>query len=205
MKKLLFTCLLSAIAACAFSQNIHIGLKGGVNFATQIYDLNYNLPPRSITGFNAGAILNVDLPANFTIQPGISFTTKGGIIPSQPLSSSSSYIMPQRTYNLSYIEAAANIFYNIRVVPAVRIQLGGGGYLAHGVSAKYNSKPVTFGREIGGDFKNPDYGINFIGGVELKKKILIDAGYSLGLANIANGGGATIKNRVTSVTVGYLF
>ena len=41
-------------------------------------------------------------------------------------------------------------------------------------------------------------------GVKLKKKLPIDLGYNLGLSSLS-GEGATVKNRVMSVSVGYLF
>ena len=206
MKKLLFTCLLSAIAACAFSQNIHFGIKGGFNWAEQKfgeYYEPYSVGHKAIPGFNAGAIMNIDLPLGITIQPGLSFTTKGVKISGQDFlvyTHNDGFFVREATFNLSYINAAANVLYNIRTGPGVRLHLGGGGYLAYLTSAKFNVPDATDRM----DYKDPDYGVNFIGGIELHKRILIDAEYGLGLRDISFRHSET-KNRVMSLSVGYLF
>ncbi|WP_293882007.1 hypothetical protein [Sphingobacterium sp. UBA1498] len=52
-----------------------------------------------------------------------------------------------------------------------------------------------------------DAGLNLLGGYKLTNGFLINAGYGLGLTNMAKESfdGASIKNRVFSVGVGYQF
>ena len=74
MKKLILTLLLVATAAFAFSQDVNFGIKAGLNLSTQTgdpYSDNKIFP-----GFNAGVVADIGLH-DFSIQPGIIFTTKG--------------------------------------------------------------------------------------------------------------------------------
>ncbi|MDQ1149168.1 hypothetical protein [Sphingobacterium zeae] len=52
-----------------------------------------------------------------------------------------------------------------------------------------------------------DAGLNLLGGYKLTNGFLINAGYGLGLTNIAKESfdGESVKNRVFSVGVGYQF
>lgn len=157
--------------------------------------------------------MNIDF-SHFTLQTSLSYTTKGERVPMQPSpltpAGSNQYIVPLTTYRLNYIETSVNALYNIHVAPFAVIQLGGGPYLADGLSASYTIGGVkhaaTFGNDpgvVGFKYKNPDYGVNFLGGVKLKNKVLIDFGYSIGLANVYYG--SKMQNRLLSISAGYLF
>ena len=206
MKKNSLTLILAIITSATFAQSINFGIKGGFNWAEQKfgeYYEPYSVGHKYIPGFNAGAIMNIDLPLGITIQPGLSFTTKGVKISGHDFlvyTHNDGFFVREATFNLSYINAAANVLYNIRTGPGLRLHVGGGGYLAYLTSAKFNVPHATDRM----DYKDPDYGVNFIGGIELKKRILIDTEYDLGLRDISFRHSET-KNRVISLSVGYLF
>jgi hypothetical protein len=75
----------------------------------------------------------------------------------------------------------------------------------NGPLGSYTHTSLSFGTDTLRDYKNPDYGINFITGVELKKRFTIDLNYSLGFGNIRWGQGAKMQNRSMGLSVGYLF
>ncbi|MDB5137945.1 MAG: PorT family protein [Mucilaginibacter sp.] len=212
MKNLFLTICLTAITAFTFAQSIKFGVKAGFNMSTQSLSKDDPLSGfkyQYTTGFNAGVILDIDFK-NFSLEPGVSFTTKGEKRPSQQLpanfSGPAGYNAPQATFTLDYIEASFNAFYNIHVAPGAIIHLGGGTYLGNGIAASATGLKASFNNDPNAaiHYKNPDYGVNFIAGVKLKKKILIDLGYSLGIADVSPNS-SSLKNRVASLSVGYLF
>jgi hypothetical protein len=215
MKKLLLTTILGAAATITFAQSVNFGVKGGLNISDQTGGMTdkFNLKHQSTPGFNAGIIMDVNFH-NFTLQPGISYTTKGEKVPAQPntnpLYGPTTYIFPESIYRLNYIEASVNALYNIRILQVAAIQLGGGPFLGQGISASRSTGGSKQAASFSNDpnvfihYKNPDYGVNFIAGIEVNKKILVDFGHSLGTADVAYYSTKT-QNRVMSISVGYLF
>ncbi|WP_426671334.1 outer membrane beta-barrel protein [Mucilaginibacter sp. McL0603] len=211
MKKLLLTFLLAIAAMTTFSQTINYGIKGGFNLSDQSTgSFPYIIKHQKAPGFNIGGIASADF-GNFTLQPALSLTTKGVKYPDQshvlfagtpnPITQT----MPAATVTAYDIELSANAFYNIHVAPGAVIQLGGGPSFGYNISARANvdnPAPNTPSKFALG-YNNPELGVNFIAGVKLKKKLLIDIGYNLGLSNLVDNG--TIKNRVMNISVGYLF
>jgi hypothetical protein len=119
-------------------------------------------------------------------------------------SGSTSIVLPPASSKLNYIELPINFLYKIKIVPGTSVHLGGGPYFAYGVSETIKTDDPTFPYNSHNFInKNPDYGVDFIAGVVIKSKFIVDAGYGLGLANIGYYG--TLKNRVMSLSVGYLF
>ncbi|WP_426671371.1 porin family protein [Mucilaginibacter sp. McL0603] len=209
MKKIPLTlCLFLATITICFAQSLNFGIKAGLNLSTQSINPSGTADTKNLTGFHAGIIVDIGLK-NFSIQPGLFFTTKGEVTPQNLLLLTG---VDHGTYNakevLNYIEVPVNFLYNIKDAPKVKIYFGGGPYLAYGISGHgttWGSMPTytvhfdTYG------YKNPDYGVNFVAGIELSKKILIDANYGLGLGNLSREEGLTIRNRVIGISVGYLF
>ena len=209
MKKILLTfCLFSTITTISFAQSFNFGVKAGLNLS------NYSVNPpttwgtKNLTGFHAGVIADIGLK-NISIQPGLFFTTKGEVIPENMMQNTGQNL---GVYNakevLNYIELPVNLLYKVKAAPLVKIYFGGGPYLAYGISGHgtqagaFSTYTVHFDSN---GYKNPDYGFNFVAGVELFKKLLIDANYGLGLGNLSRADGLTIRNRVIGVSVGYLF
>jgi Outer membrane protein beta-barrel domain len=221
MKKLILSVFAVFVMLSGFAQTVSFGVKAGINFSNQslsgyaLYGLAKN---QSTTGFNVGGIMDIGF-GNFSIQPGLFYSTKGEEIPAHPNQNAADgptdYIIPTATYNFRYIELPVNFIYNAPVSKALRIQFGAGPYFGYGVSADtktfYAQIPGSFddSQSPGGHYKNPDIGANFLAGLEVEKRFLIDVQYSVGLVNVSNIHNAypasDIKNRVFSVSVGYLF
>lgn len=210
MKKTLLTLLVAIIANVTFGQSVNFGIKAGINMSDQTYggitagmDLKHQYTP----GFNAGAIVNIDF-LNFTLQPGLTYTTKGEKITQQQTTSNpvSSYVVPATTYTLNYLETSLNGLFNIHAAPGAIIQLGGGIFGSQGLSAHRGSEKASFNKDdqVFVHYQNPDYGLKFIAGIKLKKQILVDVSYSLGLADISTND-TKMKNRVFGLSAGYLF
>jgi hypothetical protein len=203
MKKTLLTLFLTAATVITFAQTINFGIKGGLNLS-ELYRGKTGLFQGSfIAGFNAGGIVDIGFQS-FSIQSGIFYSTKGEKV-ALTLVSGNQTTMTSSAYDskFNYIEVPINLLYKIKIVPGINIHLGGGPYFGYGVSEtiSVNNKAIPLNDNKFSN-KNPDYGVNFIAGAEINR-FVIDAGYGLGLANIAYN--STLENRVISLSVGYLF
>jgi hypothetical protein len=210
MKKLLITLCIAALSSAAFAQTIDFGIKAGLNLSNQtLSGAGQSMYSKNLTGFNVGGIMDLGL-GDFSIQPGIFFTTKGYESNPIPLYSGTGQNGGTDKIKLDYIQVPVNLLYHIHIVPGLKFYLGGGPYLGYGVSGKVTgggeSADIHFSKITDGfSYKNPDFGVNFIAGFEIEKRILLDASYGLGLSNITYSPTATMHNRVRGISVGYLF
>ena len=209
MKKLILTLFLATASDFTFAQTINFGVKGGLNLSNQsLSGTNYPLNGKNLVGFHVGGILDIGFQ-DISIQPGILFSTKGFRQVVQLITANQQSV-GSATFKttLNYIELPVNLLYHIHVAPEIAIYLGGGPYLGYGLSGNVSGPNDSYKVKFGSgdsDYKNPDYGVNFIAEIELKKRLMIDAGYGLGLGNLTHAQGATLQNRVMSLSVGYLF
>jgi hypothetical protein len=195
MKKVLIVASLIGLTSFSFAQSVSFGIKAGVNFPTlSVSDGSASATSSSSTGFHAGAIADIGL-GQFSLQPGILFTTKGG--------SSGSSSFGSSDLKLNYLEIPVNLLYNISVPKAGKVFLGGGPYFAYGLSGNNGTK---FGSGAN-DIKNPDFGINILGGFRFTNGLFLSGGYGFGLGNLNNdsSAGLTIKNKGASISLGYFF
>lgn len=203
MRKLLFIFLSMCLIKVSVAQTVTYGIKAGFNLATLRRNPGgYN--DTYLPAVNAGGILNVDFQ-NFFLQTGLFYNMKG----------ERSTIMIGNTYDqnfrpvsaktvLDYIEVPMNVFYKTSAGTATTMHFGGGPYIGYGFSSAIHTNmpvpgPLAFA------FQNPDYGVNFIAGVTLKDKIVIDAAYQLGLANVSGLSYFKLRSSVISISAGYLF
>jgi hypothetical protein len=217
MKKSILTFLLATATTIAFSQTINFGIKAGVNLSTLPQSgLPYQVDNKNLTGYHAGIIADLGFQ-NFSIQPALFFITKGSSYPGIVANNTGNTAKVTTTIKLNYLELPVNLLYKLQATPGVKVYFGGGPYLGYGLSGtwkypnptgpigSYSYKSMSFGTDTLRDYKNPDYGFNFITGVELKKRFTIDLNYSLGLGNIGWDQVAKIRNRSMGLSVGYLF
>lgn len=204
MKKFLLFAGLFVASLSTFAQTI--GFKGGIDFAKlQISDPSSNLSVTtgSATSFTVGIFADCKTATpNFTIQPGLNFTGRGGKITGDGNSSG--------VFNLYYAQIPINFVYHAPIV-AGNIFIGAGPYAALGLTGKVKaddgmgdveSQNATFGSN--GDFKTADFGLQGIAGVQFKSGFLIGLNYNLGLSNIAqDSGSGSIKNRVFGISIGF--
>lgn len=208
MKKTLLLLCLSGLIHFSFAQSVSFGLKAGVNFSNiSTSGGGLTLTTSNTTGFHVGALADIGF-GHLSLQPGILYTTKGG--------STGDGSGGNEKLTLNYIEVPVNLLYNISLGIG-RVFIGGGPYAALGLSGKSTltgaatsagtgteSQNITFG-SAAADVKNPDFGLNLIGGLRIKSGLSLSAGYGIGLANLSNDSGISSKNNVLSFSVGYFF
>lgn len=192
-------------ATASYAQTSY-GLKAGVTFPKLTASggsISYTTD--AATGFYLTGYADVPVASNFSFQPGLSLQNKGGKF------STNDFIDLEddqsATMNLMYIEVPLNFVYNIPA-GAGNVFLGAGPYAAYGASVKVKSGSFSeSGSFDEADLKPFDAGVNFLGGYKLANGFLINAGYGLGLTNIAKDtdGDGSLKNKVFSVGIGFQF
>lgn len=188
MKKLF---LLTACAATmAFTSSAQIGIAPvvGLNMANLAGE---NADGDMKMGFHIGVLKDFQISDNFSVQPGILFSSKGSKtkIDLGPLGSTDLKL------NLNYIEIPINAVYRFNGEDG-GFMLHGGPYLGYLMSAKLNETSGTDG------MKKMDFGINVGAGYQLPMGLFVRAQYGLGLASIYEEGGS-VTNRVIGISVGY--
>jgi hypothetical protein len=232
-KKILFTFAALSISFAAMSQ-ARVGIKGGWNLSNITIDNAGNTKnSRSLSGFNVGAIVDLPLvPSILSFQPGVFYTTKGTKAETgdrNNVSLTNPFV--KHSINPSYIEVPLNFIGKIPLSDNVRLFAGVGPYFAFGVAGKDKTEVMTVaGTSVtsstsikwdedtpfnNGDthqgwnkFKRFDWGGNVQVGAEISN-FLIAAQYGIGFAKVRSGQSNSTddknKNRVFSVSVGYLF
>jgi outer membrane protein with beta-barrel domain len=213
------------ISYSAFSQSRAI-LKAGVNLANVSVTNNGNIDDANmLTSFQVGIMGDIHVASLLYFQPGLVFTGKGSKI---EIGRPTENLYVKQTSNPFYIEVPANLVIKLPFNSESHFFVGAGPYGAIGVAGKAktdanvlgftshtensikfsNDDPATFGQEEGtglGVLKRFDYGLNGTIGIE-GKKLILSAGYGLGLAKLqsgtSNGEDNNNKHRVLSFTVG---
>ena len=222
MKKIIFSLLFIAVISPVFAQTVKFGISGGLNESIVDYQPQYGNANARLAGFNAGIFSNIDF-GHISIEPGLFYATKG-----QKITNIIYYTIPSINpggslkghgsdiYN--YLELPVNVLYNIPVSFG-KFFIGGGPYLAYGLSAKSkvsttetsggssttseSDMPLSFSGD-NADLKRVDFGLGAKGGFALKSGLLISAGYEHGTTNVVNQGYAS-KNNVFNISLGYSF
>lgn len=234
MKKkfLLLSFAALSISFAAMSQ-ARVGIKAGWNLSNITTDNAGNTKDsRSLSGFNVGAIVDLPLvPKILSFQPGVFYTTKGTkfeVGDKNNVTVTSPYT--KFTSSPSYIEIPLNFIAKLPIGENARLFAGAGPYFAFGVAGKNKYEQITSVSTSNsssnikwdddtpfntGDpnqgfdkFKRFDWGGNVQIGAELSN-FLISAQYGIGFAKVRSGQDNSTddksKNRVFSVSVGYLF
>jgi len=230
MKKIL---LLLTLATClnfavnAQDKSVSYGVKAGLTFpkwavsgqeAQQIPDA------QSTPSFFFGGFADIAISQQFSVQPGISIIGKGvkyketgtGVEQGVPYSYSGSV-----TISTMYLEIPINAVGKIPAGPG-NVFVGAGPYFGYALSGKTKTKvsvsaggingsdssedDLEFGSEDG-EFKRVEFGLNFLGGYQLKNGLNLNLGYGLGLGNLVNNstGDGKASNRVLSIGLGFNF
>ncbi|MBW4890546.1 PorT family protein [Mucilaginibacter sp. HMF5004] len=188
-KALLVLGLIAGSIGFSYAQKsaVTFGVKGGVNFASLTASGGgYSVNSGNITSFHIGGVADIPVGDSFSIQPGILYSGKGA-----------------SGSTLGYIEVPVNLLYSTGSGSG-KFFFGAGPYFGYGVSASNGNK---FGSGTN-DIANPDFGLNILAGYRFESGLSFSAGYGLGLANLNNdksSGNVTVKNNVTSISVGYFF
>ncbi|GHE23087.1 porin family protein [Sphingobacterium griseoflavum] len=210
MKKILlsFGAALLLAAGAQAQSGLGYGLKAGVNFPSYSFGNSNDLSDtKSTTNFHVTGYLDAPVTQNFYIQPGVSLQGKGAkLVESSALGGS------EVTQNTMWLEVPVNFVGKFQAGNG-NFFVGAGPYIGFGLSGKnkYSTgsgsnvveREFKFGKE--NTLKGTDFGVNFLAGYKLAGGFLINAGYGLGLTNIAGDNNWTndIKNRVWTVGIGF--
>lgn len=176
------------------------GFKGGLNFSNLYVD---NVDDNNVlTGFNAGLYAKFPVTNSISIQPEISYTTKGA-----ELTYNNAFANGKAKFNVNYIEVPLLLVVNL--TDAFNIHVG--PYAAYMVSGKTSNNNNLFssGRELNtDDFNKFDAGISGGIGIDLET-VNFGVRYNYGLTTVGKDGNsgsnftyADAKNSVLNVYVG---
>ncbi|WP_293888851.1 MULTISPECIES: porin family protein [unclassified Sphingobacterium] len=207
MKKLLLSAAILFGSMGAFAQGgLGYGLRAGVNIPKYSYE---NGSSESNTGFFVTGYLDAPVSPYFSILPGLSLQNKGGKRTISEGSSSGEF-----KQSIMSLDIPVNLVAKLPTGASGNFIVGAGPYVGFGLSGKNKVKgnvgnwgaegetDVKFGSGDNDQLKRTDFGVNFLAGYQLTNGFQINAGYGLGLTNLAPNGGSA-KNRVWSVGIGF--
>ncbi len=196
------------------------GLKAGVNLAKYSYgaDDAENSETDHATNFHITGYLDLPLGGKmFSIQPGLSLQGKGAEYFDNTILGNKI----EQQENIMWLEVPVNLVGKIPLgATGTNLFLGAGPYGAVGLAGEIKTENETtdqsttqkikFGDEDNNDAsrKRTDFGVNFLGGIQLSNGFNVGAGYGLGLTDLrpsGTGGNGQMTNRVLSFSVGYAF
>ncbi|MGI9550310.1 MAG: porin family protein [Aurantibacter sp.] len=187
--KELFTLLLITTVAFAplNAQDITIGAKAGLNFATLQPDLN---DPKSRTSFHLGGMAEIPINEMFSVQPELLYSSQGVKDESDD----------DEVVRLNYISLPVLAKYY--VIEALSIEAGPQfGFL---ISAEVEDNGETI--DIKDDTKSVDVGFAIGAGYKLESGLNFGIRYFLGSdINDIGEDPEKFKNRVFQISVGYFF
>ncbi|MFD2969749.1 porin family protein [Sphingobacterium bambusae] len=190
-------CIAGAHAQTSF------GVKAGVNFAKLTVNSDRTTyTSDAATSFYVTGYADMPVVSNLRVQPGVSLQGKGGAVPA---SDSGFEEKVKDTY--MYIEVPINLVYYVPTGEFGDVFFGAGPYAGYGIHAKSSQGNLSESGSFNDAGLKPfDAGVNFLAGFKMSQGFLINAGYGLGLTNIAKEApGTTVKNRAFSVGVGFQF
>ena len=190
MKKLILAVVfVFAAATSSNAQVVQFGVKGGANFSSFNGDTG-NIDYKNKTGFHVGAMAEIKVLPNFSIQPEALFSSQGA----------ASDVDGVDDFNLDYISVPVLAkFYLI----TDRLSIEAGPQFSFLVD---DSADVLdeFG-ELADGYKPKSFDFGLAGGLGLKIAggLSAHARYTIGLTEISKN--ADAKNAVFQVGLGYLF
>lgn len=231
-KTILLSFAAMTISFAAMSQ-ARVGIKGGWNLSNITTDNSGGTKDaKSLSGFNVGVIADLPLvPKILSFQPGVFYTTKGTkteVGDKDNVTITNPYA--KYTQNPSYIEVPLNFVAKLPIGENTSLFAGVGPYFAFGVAGKNKYDVITSVHSQSGStsikwdddtpfnsgdpnqgldkWKRFDWGGNVQVGAEISN-FLVSAQYGIGFAKVYSGQDNSTddknKNRVFSVSVGYLF
>ena len=207
MKKIFLTLILCGFAGAMFAQGINFGVTAGLNVS------NATAKQGSISvsedwkaGFQAGVFMDYALSPNLSLIPELLFAQRG----TKSKFEEEGLTLSDKT-TLNYLQLPVNLAYKFDLGMNQKLFPFAGIYLGYGLSGTYKSEfngesestDIKFGSSEE-EMKAFDYGVNFGVGYQFER-IVFKVQYNLGLANLYNGDGASLKHKNVAVTVGYMF
>ena len=206
-----------AAATANAQMKMRFGPRAGVDMTSITVSPSSGLDLTSTVGFHAGVTAEFWLNDNWSINPSLLYAMKGY---------SEKYSVNVTNGNLTYSESReSTVHLNYIEIPILLgysygmdgWKIGGevGPYLGYALSGTYKNKATTNGvtTESSGSVTlgsgeaelNPlDFGLKVGPGVEFSN-LKINLYYSMGLTNLSNASGETIKNWGAGLSLAYMF
>ncbi|MBB4804347.1 hypothetical protein HNP37_004434 [Flavobacterium nitrogenifigens] len=185
MKKIIVAAVLFlATSATMNAQFLKLGVKAGVNFASQTGDAfpEQDFDKEGITSFHAGLVAELKLLEKFSIQPELLYSTQGA----------------------NYKEAGQEFKNKLGYLS---IPVMAKFYLTKSVSLEVGPQASFLLSEKNDfDVKNAetfDFGLNAGLGLKITEGLFVQARYGLGLTEASKT--ADIKNSVVQLSAGFMF
>lgn len=228
MKKMLIFWMVFFISVVfsTFTLAVDFGIKGGVNFAKMkmisYFDLDGEyekevMPSESLRRFQIGGFMTFAVTKHISIQPEIYYAKKGTKSSESETYNGFSY-SSETEFKLDYIEIPVLLKINIRTKGNFKPVFLFGPYIAHNLKAKmwiketYEYQGIKDGYEeeyeVPYYFESFDYGVIIGTGMDIKigsGKLVFDARYSHGLANVFKYVDAVVRNKTFVFMVGFGF
>lgn len=185
MKKIFLASLLFiATSATIQAQSLQIGVKAGVNFASQTGDAfpGQNFDREGITSYHAGLVAEVKLMDKFSIQPELLYSTQGA------------------TYKNAAEEFKNELGY-LSIPVMAKFYLNDSFSLEVGPQASF-----LLSQKNDFDVKNAetfDFALNAGLGLKITKSIFVQGRYCLGLTDASKN--ADVKNSTVQLSAGFMF
>lgn len=199
--------ILFILATSAYAQEpkVTFGVKGGMNISNFWDDLD---DADAKVGVNVGVTLDVGFTERLFLLTGLEYNTKGAKTSGLLLNSTNAGYA-KVTLNPMYIQLPLHFGYKLPIGQTTKIVFRGGTYFAYGVGGKAKLSLSSYGNEKvdvfqDGLLKKFDFGLGTGVGVELGK-IALGMTYDLGLLDIWDVSGFSVRNNSLDVHVGYKF
>ena len=195
MKKLLITAImLFAVVWTHQAQELHFGIKGGLNFATIGGDDTDGLDMR--TSFHLGALMEIKLNEKFSIQPEALYSGQGTSGKEDGL---------DIELKLDYI----NIPIMAKYYFTESFNIEAGPQFGFMVSSKAESDGVEVDLDEFDLFKDFDLSLGVGAGYKFGPNFFVGARYNFGLSNIYDDSNfddnSSNQNMVLQISAGYMF
>lgn len=200
MKKL--TLLIAMCSFTFFAVNAQFGVKFGVNLASQTFDPDGGIDLGAKTGFLLGAVYNMGLTDNLSIQPELLWMQKGGTAEATGLGKTETV--------MNYLEIPIMARYTFGG-ESLGVYINAGPSIGFGLSGKQENGGNETDVEFGGDddqSKRIDFAIGAGGGLTFGiagLSAFLDLRYNLGLSSLTNVDTFDVKNRGIAISVGLMF
>jgi hypothetical protein len=210
MKKIIAGVCLLMVYSTASSQ-VAVAVKGGwVSSNTNSRTAGQKISSNSISAFQLGALIDVNITGGLYLQPEVLYIHKG----SKGNFFNQFIVITDR---VQYIDVPVAVAYKYSLGKG-KLMVGFGPYLGFGVggtresranlgiTTTVNETKINFGKEKNADdYTVTDIGLVFKLGYELSNKFFIQGNYNLGLKDNLPGGDDNNfrKHRYFGITIGY--
>ncbi len=207
MKKIIIANLLILLGIASQAQEVHFGLKGGLNIANIKGD-HTNGDSRTL--YHAGAMAEVKLSELFSLQPEVIYSvqgSEGGVSLDYGPNPHDNILSAKITQETKYLNVP--IMGKYYVLDALSLELGPQiGFLLNAeqtMTLKSELGHSTNTRKAKEEYNTFDFGVNFGAGYTFNDKIYLNARYNLGLTNVYDSDYIEGENSVFQCSLGYFF